>query len=288
MKYLVFVIFVKLAWASTQPRLTVPTVLQEPFITKAKKGSTGGYDGYEGILIDMIKDIYGNEYDLTFEEVQEYGQKQANGSFSGLIGELANNTIPGFALATVTVNSERQDAVKFSLPYITTGLSAIGKGVNFPVAQDSLPNILKMAQDGKITVGIAKGGSDESFFKNTEITIYKKLYEQMIKKDSNIVKDYDSGFAKVKSSSSDKPYVFFGEKTVLDYYAGKAPCDLHVSSCDTLNTIHYAIVLKKDAYPDFIDNLNKKIADYLVSGKMHQSIQKWYKNECNKGNQTSF
>jgi len=263
----------------------VPTVLQEPFIVKAKKGS-GDYGGYEGILIDMINAINGNQYDLTFKPFQNYGTKQPNGSFSGLIGELANNNLPGFALATVTVNSERLDVVQFSLPFLTTGFSAIGKGINFPVAQDSLPKILKMAQDNKITVGIQGGGAEEAFFKNTDIAIYKQLYEQMMKNDDNIVKDYDAGFAKVKSSSADKPFVFFGEKAILDYYSGKAPCDLYVSSGTPLNTLHYAIVFKIDEHPDFVEEVNKKIADYLASGKMGESINKWYKNECR--NQTNF
>jgi hypothetical protein len=275
--------------ADSQPVLNVRTIIQEPFIIKAEDGKdSDSISGYKGILIDMLLSFLENNNKsetVKFQVSKEYGSKNKDGSWTGIIGDMAKDTKSIFGLADVTVNSDRMDAVEFSLPFYSTGLSALGKGVKFPINQDNLPKLLKMAEDDKITVGCQKDVATEHFFKDTDIPIYKQLWEQMKKSNDNFVKSMDEGVAKVRKASSDKPYVFFAEQANLDYYAGQAPCELHSTACEQLNALHLAIVFNKHQDPDTINLYNKQIADYLASGKLDMSINKWYKNECG-GNKT--
>jgi ABC-type amino acid transport substrate-binding protein len=291
-KGLLFTIFLGLLYAENMPILHVTTVLMEPFVMN---GSHKGFS-YHGLLVDMLRFIleeregFLHDANVQWNVLTDYGIKQPDGSWTGIINEIANKTRRSVGIADVTITSERLDVVQFSVPYFTTGMTAIGK-VGFDITRETLPKILQMAEDGKITVGVQNDQLPGVFFRNTKDETFKKLYEIMKKDDSNFVQTYQDAINKVRAAPADKPYVFFGEKASIDYLAGKIPCDLKVTSCEPLTTLEYALVFNKDANPEFVNFFNKAITDFLASGKMQAAVHKWYKNGCQDGgagNETLF
>jgi hypothetical protein len=289
LKVFLCTVLVGLSNSDSPPFVLIDTLIQEPFVMKASNGKDKDAKyGYKGILIDLLGSFFENNTSNAVPKLQVQmgpGSKDKNGKWSGLIGDMVDNSNVVFGLADITINSERMDVVRFSLPYFSTGLSAVGKGIDFPINQDNLQKILDMAKNDKITIGTTKGFASERFFGNNSLPIYKKLNEQMKKSDDNFVKTVEEGIAKVRNASTDKPFIYFEEMAYLDYHAGKAPCDLNVYACETLNSVHYALVFNKKQNKDTITHYNKKIADYLASGKMQLSIKKWYNKECH-GNKT--
>lgn len=280
------VLFVGFSLCTSPPTLMVSTVVQEPFIIP-DPDHPDKPNYFKGMLVDMLTKFQENlpgftkGTKLVFVKHEKFGIKLPNGTWTGLIGDIVD-VISGssIGLAPVTITADRLNDVKFSLPFFSTGLSAVGRALTFPVIQETLPRILQMALDDKISVGLMVGGSSEDFFQKNDVPIYKKIYEQMMRNPENFVLSYEEGIAKVRSSSNEKPYIFFGEKALLDEYAGTAPCDVSFLTCETLNTIHYALVFRTTEDPSLIVEYNKQIANLLTSGLMQKLKKKWYKKEC--------
>ncbi|VDM76547.1 unnamed protein product, partial [Strongylus vulgaris] len=108
-------------------RLNVVTVLVKPFVM-IRRGNVGepehqGNDRFEGYCIDLLKllakNISGFEYSIFLSEGNKYGARQADGSWDGMLGYLLNETAD-IAVAPLTITQERERAVDFSKPFMTT------------------------------------------------------------------------------------------------------------------------------------------------------------------------
>uniref|UniRef100_A0A158P968 Glutamate receptor ionotropic, kainate 2 n=1 Tax=Angiostrongylus cantonensis TaxID=6313 RepID=A0A158P968_ANGCA len=124
-------ILTKKSW---ELRLNVVTVLVKPFVM-LRRSNPGepkpkGNDRFEGYCIDLLKllakNISGFEYDIFVSEGNKYGARQADGSWDGMLGYLLNETAD-IAVAPLTITQERERAVDFSKPFMTTGISIMIK-----------------------------------------------------------------------------------------------------------------------------------------------------------------
>ncbi|VDM63252.1 unnamed protein product, partial [Angiostrongylus costaricensis] len=115
-------------------RLNVVTVLVKPFVM-LRRSNPGepeprGNDRFEGYCIDLLKllakNISGFQYDIFVSEGNKYGARQADGSWDGMLGYLLNETAD-IAVAPLTITQERERAVDFSKPFMTTGISIMIK-----------------------------------------------------------------------------------------------------------------------------------------------------------------
>ncbi|CAB3403027.1 unnamed protein product [Caenorhabditis bovis] len=115
-------------------RFNVVTVLVKPFVM-LKRQNRGdpvlhGNDRFEGYCVDLLKllaqNITGFEYDIFVSEGNKYGARQADGSWDGMVGYLLNETAD-VAVAPLTITQERERAVDFSKPFMTTGISIMIK-----------------------------------------------------------------------------------------------------------------------------------------------------------------
>lgn len=284
LRVIVLVLLYKYTEAVFHTHFKVATLIQPPYVV-ADDESEGNF---KGLLIDMMSAL-ATKFNFTYEYYlvpdKKYGMKNTDGTWAGIIGEVAKGTAK-IGLAPMTINAPRLEVVHFSLPFLTTGLSAVGKAITFPVVQENLPKILKMAEEDKITVGVQAQGSSHNFFSTTDIEIYKKLYQQMTRCPDCLVTNYQEGLQKVRSSPDNKPFVFFGEKDIFDYHARKSPCDLKVLTCDTLNTVHYGLVLPKawmrqpPTELDIVNEINIALSKMLTSGIMQELKNKWFIKEC--------
>lgn len=114
--------------------LVVTTKRTKPyFMLRSTPNKQEGNDQYEGYAVDVIHElskIVGFRY--IFKEVEDgkYGVKTThpNGTvtWNGIIGEIVNN-VADLAIVDLTITSQREEAVDFTLPFMNTGISILFK-----------------------------------------------------------------------------------------------------------------------------------------------------------------
>lgn len=114
------------------PLIRVTTVLNDPFVMNAKSSKElHGNDRYEGFVVDMMKEI-GKFLDVRFEinlvKDGTYGAliNSTTNVWNGMIGEVMRGEAD-IAVADLTINSNRELAVDFTYPFMSTGISIIYK-----------------------------------------------------------------------------------------------------------------------------------------------------------------
>ncbi|GBO03599.1 Glutamate receptor ionotropic, kainate 2, partial [Araneus ventricosus] len=119
--------YVGLEDASTQRTLIVTTIKDKPhvmLVNSTKK--LHGNDQYEGFCIDLIEElskILNFKYEIRLVKDEEFG-KEKNGVWSGVIGEVMQGKAD-MAVAGLSINSKREKAVDFTLPFMNTGISIL-------------------------------------------------------------------------------------------------------------------------------------------------------------------
>ena len=112
--------------------LNVVTIPNPPY-TFVLPGDCEGNACFEGYAIDLIKElskILGFEYRIKLSDDRRYGSKSINGTWNGMIGEVADGRAD-LAVADLTITSKREEAVDFSYPFMTTGISILYKRPSF-------------------------------------------------------------------------------------------------------------------------------------------------------------
>ncbi|KAI6240078.1 Glutamate receptor 1 [Aphelenchoides fujianensis] len=114
----------------------VVTALVEPFVMIKRdcefsnSSECQGNARFEGYCIDLLKllnDRNSNfNYEIFIGKDNKYGVKQEDGSWDGLIGYLLRGDADA-AVASLTINQDRERVVDFSKPYMTTGISIMIK-----------------------------------------------------------------------------------------------------------------------------------------------------------------
>ncbi|KAF8357270.1 glr-1, partial [Pristionchus pacificus] len=83
------------------------------------------FEGYCIDLLNLLQDkIDGFNYEIVMRD--KAGSKRPDGSWDGLVGDLLNGDID-VALASLTINQDRERVVDFSKPFMTTGISIMIK-----------------------------------------------------------------------------------------------------------------------------------------------------------------
>ncbi|KAF6208104.1 hypothetical protein GE061_016554 [Apolygus lucorum] len=104
--------------------------------TGSPKLDGNGKEIWEGYCIDLINRLAVDmnfEYELTTS--YNYGKKQPNGSWDGLIGDLASGRVD-IIVAALTMTSEREEVIDFVAPYFEqTGFSIV---IRKPLRKTSL------------------------------------------------------------------------------------------------------------------------------------------------------
>ncbi|CAL1283897.1 unnamed protein product [Larinioides sclopetarius] len=119
--------YVGLEEASSQRTLIVTTIKDKPhvmLVNSTKK--LHGNDQYEGFCIDLIEalsKILDFKYEIRLVKDEEFG-KEKNGVWSGVIGEVMRGKAD-MAVAGLSINSKREKAVDFTLPFMNTGISIL-------------------------------------------------------------------------------------------------------------------------------------------------------------------
>uniref|UniRef100_A0A4W4FHE8 Glutamate receptor n=1 Tax=Electrophorus electricus TaxID=8005 RepID=A0A4W4FHE8_ELEEL len=99
--------------------LKVVTLLEEPFIMVAENilGQPKRYKGFSMDVLDTLAKTLGFKYEIYQVADGKYGSLQANGSWSGMIGELIKKRAD-LAVSAITITPERESVVDFSKRYL--------------------------------------------------------------------------------------------------------------------------------------------------------------------------
>ncbi|XP_035806746.1 glutamate receptor ionotropic, kainate 5 isoform X2 [Amphiprion ocellaris] len=108
--------------------LIVTTILENPYVMrKDNYQDFQGNDQYEGFCVDMLReiaDILKFSFKIKLVDDGLYGAPEANGSWTGMVGELINRKAD-LAVAGFTITSEREKVIDFSKPFMTLGISIL-------------------------------------------------------------------------------------------------------------------------------------------------------------------
>nr|XP_046182967.1 glutamate receptor ionotropic, kainate 4-like isoform X2 [Oncorhynchus gorbuscha] len=106
--------------------LTITTILENPYVMlRSEHQALEGNERYEGFCVDMLRELaelLHFSYRLQLVADGVYGVPSANGTWTGMVGELISRKAD-LAVAGLTITSEREKVIDFSKPFMTLGIS---------------------------------------------------------------------------------------------------------------------------------------------------------------------
>ncbi|XP_006612260.2 glutamate receptor ionotropic, kainate 2 isoform X3 [Apis dorsata] len=141
-----------------------------------------------------------------------------------------------------------------------------------------IENAADLAEQTQISYGTLEGGSTMTFFRDSKIGIYKKMWEFMESKSPSVfVKSYEDGVKRVLEGD----YAFLMESTMLDY-AVQRDCNL-TQIGGLLDSKGYGIATPKGS--PWRDKISLAILELQEKGVIQILYDKWWKNTgdvCNR------
>ncbi|XP_064627645.1 glutamate receptor ionotropic, kainate 2-like isoform X3 [Lineus longissimus] len=128
-----------------------------------------------------------------------------------------------------------------------------------------------------ISYGTIAGGSTMTFFKTSDIPVYKRMWEYMSKKEPSVfVKESKEGIEKVENEN----YAFLMESVMIDY-AVQRKCSL-MQVGGLLDSKGYGIGTPIGS--PYRDTITLAILELQENGKIQMLYNKWWKNTgtCNR------
>uniref|UniRef100_A0A674CWQ9 Glutamate receptor n=2 Tax=Salmo trutta TaxID=8032 RepID=A0A674CWQ9_SALTR len=111
--------------------LTITTILENPYVMlRPEHQALEGNERYEGFCVDMLRELaelLHFSYRLRLVADGVYGVPGANGTWTGMVGELISRKAD-LAVAGLTITSEREKVIDFSKPFMTLGISIMYTG----------------------------------------------------------------------------------------------------------------------------------------------------------------
>merc|ERR1711892_1492804 len=155
-------------------QFSVTTTLRgAPYLDlKTDHAGRTGNDKYEGYIMDLLAEL-GSKLDCTFSIHMvadgRYGQyDSASGAWTGMIGEVISGAAD-MAVVDMTITSQREEVVDFSVPFMHVGITALYKkksGQATPIDAEDL------LHDRSIQLDTYCCGSTNNFFKKSPSAEY--------------------------------------------------------------------------------------------------------------------
>ena len=101
--------------------LTISMLLSDPYVMRSEKGE-GGYEGFAIDLVNRLAASIGFNYTISI--ATGYGSKNRDGTWNGMIGDVLEGRAD-MAVGDLTINSEREEVVDFSMPFLDLGISIL-------------------------------------------------------------------------------------------------------------------------------------------------------------------
>ncbi|XP_011061867.1 PREDICTED: glutamate receptor ionotropic, kainate 1 isoform X6 [Acromyrmex echinatior] len=141
-----------------------------------------------------------------------------------------------------------------------------------------IENVADLAEQTEISYGTLEGGSTKTFFRDSKIGIYQKMWRFMESKSPSVfVQTYEEGVKRVLEGD----YAFLMESTMLDY-AVQRDCNL-TQIGGLLDSKGYGIATPKGS--PWRDKISLVILELQEKGVIQILYDKWWKNTgdvCNR------
>ncbi|XP_075219251.1 glutamate receptor ionotropic, kainate 2-like isoform X6 [Lycorma delicatula] len=144
-----------------------------------------------------------------------------------------------------------------------------------------------LVNQNKIKYGLLRGGSTANFFRDSNVSIYQRMWSTMESSQPSVfVKSNDEGVERVQKGK--RQYAYFMESTSLEYQMERK-CDLEMVG-GLLDSKGYGIAMPFDSpYRTAISGAVLKMQE---SGKLQQLKTKWWKlmhggGQCDKRNEAT-
>nr|XP_037290682.1 glutamate receptor ionotropic, kainate 2-like [Rhipicephalus microplus] len=113
--------------------LRITTILNSPYVMLKKSAhKLEGNDRFEGYCVDLLYEIsatLGFRYRLKLVRDGAYGTRDSQGRWNGIMRELVDMEAD-LAIGDLTITSEREQSVDFTIPFMTLGVSILYKKVD--------------------------------------------------------------------------------------------------------------------------------------------------------------
>ncbi|KAL3241983.1 hypothetical protein MRX96_047831, partial [Rhipicephalus microplus] len=110
--------------------LRITTILNAPYVMLKKSAQKlEGNDRFEGYCVDLLREIsatLGFRYRLKLVRDGAYGTRDSQGRWNGIMRELVDMEAD-LAIGDLTITSEREQSVDFTMPFMTLGVSILYK-----------------------------------------------------------------------------------------------------------------------------------------------------------------
>ncbi|KAH7947925.1 hypothetical protein HPB52_016889 [Rhipicephalus sanguineus] len=110
--------------------LRITTILNAPYVMLKKSAhKLEGNDRFEGYCVDLLREVsalLGFRYHLKLVRDGAYGSRDSQGRWNGMVRELVDMETD-LAIGDLTITSERERAVDFTMPFMTLGVSILYK-----------------------------------------------------------------------------------------------------------------------------------------------------------------
>ncbi|XP_014272498.1 glutamate receptor ionotropic, kainate 2 isoform X2 [Halyomorpha halys] len=141
----------------------------------------------------------------------------------------------------------------------------------------TIENVEDLANQNKIKYGLLKKGSSANFFKNSNVSLYQKIWSQMESAHPSVfTSDNDEGVERVLRGN--RAYAFFMESTTIEYQKEKHCSLMQVGGL--LDSKGYGIAMPFNS--PYRIAISGSVLKMQESGKLQQLKDKWWKNQKDK------
>ncbi|KRK05002.1 glutamate receptor ionotropic, kainate 2 isoform X6 [Drosophila yakuba] len=289
--------------------LVVMTREERPYVMVKEDQNLTGNIRFEGFCIDLLKAIatqVGFQYKIELVPDNMYGVYiPETNSWNGIVQELMERRAD-LAVASMTINYARESVIDFTKPFMNLGIGILFKATSTRIVGgcwfffcliiissytanlaafltvermiSPIESASDLAEQTEISYGTLEGGSTMTFFRDSKIGIYQKMWRYMEnRKTAVFVKTYEDGIRRVMEGS----YAFLMESTMLDY-AVQRDCNL-TQIGGLLDSKGYGIATPKGS--PWRDKISLAILELQEKGIIQILYDKWWKNTgdvCNR------
>ncbi|XP_044594070.1 glutamate receptor ionotropic, kainate 2 isoform X10 [Cotesia glomerata] len=289
--------------------LVVMTREEKPYVMVREDKNLTGNARFEGFCIDLLKWIAGQvgfQYVIKLVPDHMYGvYDPETKEWNGIVRELMEKRAD-LAVASMTINYARESVIDFTKPFMNLGIGILFKATSTRIVGGiwwfftliiissytanlaafltvermitPIENAADLAEQTEISYGTLEGGSTMTFFRDSKIGIYQKMWRFMeAKRSSLFVSSYEEGIKRVLEGN----YAFLMESTMLDY-AVQRDCNL-TQIGGLLDSKGYGIATPKGS--PWRDKISLAILELQEKGVIQILYDKWWKNTgdvCNR------
>ncbi|XP_039277731.1 glutamate receptor ionotropic, kainate 2 isoform X15 [Nilaparvata lugens] len=282
--------------------LVVITILEIPYVMMRYGKNYTGNSRFYGFCVDLLERVskeVGFDYILDLVPDKKYGaQDPGTGEWNGMVLQLMKHKAD-LAVGSMTINYARESVIDFTKPFMNLGISILFKATSTRIVGGiwwfftliiissytanlaafltvermitPIENAEDLAGQTDISYGTLDSGSTMTFFRDSMIETYKKMWRFMEnKKPSVFVPTYEEGIRRVLEGN----YAFLMESTMLDYIVQR-DCNL-TQIGGLLDSKGYGIATPMGS--PWRDKISLAILELQEKGEIQMLYDKWWKN----------